>query len=370
MLVNLLGASVKKVISAFILAAITITSAYAMGETKAAIDPLLLKNKLASTVEEERIEAAMAIGSLGKEGSAYSTELLKLLEDDEPLGVRAAAVDALGKVKDRSTVGRLIELLDKEEELLAHTLLSLRNITHKNLGRDIESWRSWHRSIEAQREANTPGMGEGADTCASRTCHQEWKDEAKTPHLPVMQGRCDICHQPNESFSPSGHTFFDFDFPQVESMCLGCHEQARELYNSNVYYHEPFSHGLCDSCHDPHGSLEVYYLRENRKVVVEVEDERILKSRSRMCTACHSIEKFMPSGSSKTNFSDSGTNLHNTHLAVADSSGLGCVACHEKHGGPGKKLLRAEQGLSRSFELTDSGGTCTVDCHGDASYKR
>jgi HEAT repeat protein len=104
---------------------------------------------------------AIACEVWGHRGDAAAVELLAgALEGDLDTDVRLAAARALGQSHDPAAVaplGRALE--DKDPAIQYRAVLSLRKVTGKDFGNDVEQWRRYAAG-ELPRSAGEPSLAE------------------------------------------------------------------------------------------------------------------------------------------------------------------------------------------------------------------
>lgn len=174
----------------------------------------------------------------------------------------------------------------------------------------------------------------------------------RSPHPPVMNGKCLDCHDPHggadatllkapqSELCVSCHAdlkpSFQLEFPHAAievctschaghgsaqpamlrgvgaELCLRCHKDHAERYK-NEALHKPVAQGQCLVCHEPHGSKSHGLLR---------------KAGSALCLDCHpNVTKTTEGGS-----------LH------APAQKGECLACHDAHSSSHPRLLKDEEG--------------------------
>lgn len=107
---------------------------------------------------------AIAMGSLVhlKDSPKAREALARGLLDPDP-SVRAAALRACGKVREKSVISALISMLgrEKEEALKVNALKVLVRFTEQNMGLVEEDWRKWWELAEARFEFPKEGAEKG-----------------------------------------------------------------------------------------------------------------------------------------------------------------------------------------------------------------
>ncbi len=137
---------------------------------------------------------------------------------------------------------------------------------------------------------------EQKDLCTS--CHPATRAEFRKPfHHPVMEGAlvCSDCHSP--------HTEDNRPLRALavgpEEGCLSCHSDKKGPF---VFEHPPGLVNSCQTCHEPHGSINPKMLRRTQVVQLCLECHSmtpgvaarqppafhdIRTARYRNCTVCH-----------------------------------------------------------------------------------
>ncbi len=103
---------------------------------------------------EARIAACEA---WGKRGDGEAVKLLSgVLGSDVDVDVRLAAARALGRTKDPAAVAALGEVLtDKNPAMQYRAVVSLRQITGKSFGNDVNRWRQY---VQGERPSRTESL--------------------------------------------------------------------------------------------------------------------------------------------------------------------------------------------------------------------
>ncbi|MGK5083759.1 cytochrome c3 family protein [Bdellovibrionota bacterium FG-1] len=141
--------------------------------------------------------------------------------------------------------------------------------------------------------------------CSS--CHADHQHRPNG-HFPAAAGLCKACHdvKPGHLTDPKGNKVTN---KSVADTCLACHGnmQAHSVIHPALTQ-DPDS---CITCHNPHGSDQIFSLRLN------IQDT---------CLQCHDM---MP---------DKSKSIH----GVIKSDSMSCVNCHFPHSGDNKKMLRGK----------------------------
>ncbi|MFQ5503740.1 MAG: cytochrome c3 family protein [Planctomycetota bacterium] len=193
----------------------------------------------------------------------------------------------------------------------------------------------------------------GARSCSTAACHEAYA-KLRIRHGPVVLGRCDVCHEPDEDSTPyeSGD---DHTFELVARdgrLCEQCHEsQATE-----AHVHYPLKRSQCIACHEPHGSDNPAMLRRANIAdncfechEQEVRDEPFLHAPVAIgaCTACHdphssphpwqlvAVGSELCLGCHTEKRKELATRRH-VHRPVIED----CGQCHDPHDGPDPARLR------------------------------
>ncbi|MBI4467869.1 MAG: DmsE family decaheme c-type cytochrome, partial [Acidobacteria bacterium] len=180
---------------------------------------------------------------------------------------------------------------------------------------------------EKKAEEAPPSAYSGSETC--QMCHEEaHKSYAQTAHFitTVKKGwkeseqGCEACHGPGREHADSGgditkiFTFTGKSIREVNGRCLACHERQEERHNFRQSEHG-VSQVSCTDCHAVHPKRPIEGL-----LVTKGPD---------LCITCHQ-EK-----------------LHEFrrpfHHRVMEG-GMGCVDCHNEHGGFNTRQTRDAAG--------------------------
>lgn len=86
------------------------------------------------------------------------------------------------------------------------------------------------------------------------TCHKA-KIEQKYTHGPAAAWMCMVCHEVNENGPKYTITAVG------ETVCANCHDDAIEEWQNSKMMHGPVAVGQCALCHDPHSSEWPYMVR-------------------------------------------------------------------------------------------------------------
>jgi HEAT repeat protein len=101
----------------------------------------------------------VACDSWGKRGGADAIKLLsEALRSDVEADVRLAAAKALGETKNREALPALGEALnDSDPAMQYRAVLSLKQVTGKDLGSDVERWQAY---VKGDQPEPTPSLAE------------------------------------------------------------------------------------------------------------------------------------------------------------------------------------------------------------------
>ncbi|NIS77384.1 MAG: hypothetical protein GTO00_07175 [Deltaproteobacteria bacterium] len=104
----------------------------------------------------------------------------------------------------------------------------------------------------------------------------------------VADMRCGDCHRQGYSVSR----------PE-DSLCYRCHDKK----DDKKFVHGPLGGGACAVCHEPHGSRNAYFLKEDTRVLcISCHDQsssrtHVLSAKNKKCEKCHN-----PHSSEEVNF--------------------------------------------------------------------
>ena len=93
-------------------------------------------------------------GAWGRRGGKESVdELCKLLNSDSDMDVRLAAARALGQTKEKIAMPQLADALSDSDPAMQHRLVqSLKNVSGKDFGGDVEAWRQYAKGEPVQEK--------------------------------------------------------------------------------------------------------------------------------------------------------------------------------------------------------------------------
>lgn len=210
-------------------------------------------------------------------------------------------------------------------------------------------------AAHASEEKGLLAIGANA-TCAK--CHdlkaklEPFALPNRSPHPPVMEGKCLDCHDPHGGADKSALRSAQTELcvgchpqiaPQMQrsvqhaalevctschaghgsvqpamlrsvgaDLCLKCHKDHAERYR-NDQLHKPVAQGQCLVCHEPHASDEPGMLR---------------KPAAALCLDCHkNVTKTLEGGS--------------VHTPAQKGE---CLVCHDPHSAPRAHLLKQDEG--------------------------
>jgi predicted CXXCH cytochrome family protein len=229
-------------------------------------------------------------------------------------------------------------------------------------------------------------------------------------HKPVAKGECTACHMPHSSDNKS----LLKDPPPT--LCFGCHPKG---HFTGSHTHPPVENGECLSCHDPHQSDNKSLLRKpGSELCFMCHDAKLAMGKSAHrpvtkgeCVLCHAVhgsdyrkilkadfptDLYRPFGpdafplcfschkpelvsevktEKATNFRNGDRNLHSVHVNKA-GKGRSCKICHNPHAAGQDRLINAKApgfgtwDIPIRFNLTQTGGGCSVGCHKTFRYDR
>jgi predicted CXXCH cytochrome family protein len=218
---------------------------------------------------------------------------------------------------------------------------------------------------------------------------------------------CVACHDPHQS----DHEKRLKQWPPM-NVCLTCHDKVvegwdRPLLNmkewldqhpDNEMRHGPVREGMCNKCHEPHGTNEFRMLRgsfppefywpykkgETYGLCFGCHDRRLIDTQK--VEAPPSVAKQgkidwakLPEGdrlvrAGTTGFRNGEENLHFKHTNKPDK-GRTCRDCHDFHASPNPKHIRTSTKFGNwefklNYQKTDTGGQCWPGCHVTRKYDR
>lgn len=195
-------------------------------------------------------------------------------------------------------------------------------------------------------------------------CHPKDKFQGKHMHPPVAKGDCLSCHDAHQS---DGRMLLK---KAGKDFCFMCHD-AKLGHGKSV--HKPVADRECLKCHQPHRS-------EYRKLLnadMPTELYRPFGSDAfPLCFTCHNSELVAAVRTDKaTNFRNGDRNLHAVHVNKA-GKGRNCLLCHDPHSSSQDRLIYTKSPKFGSWEIpirfnvTPTGGGCSVGCHKTFRYDR
>jgi predicted CXXCH cytochrome family protein len=210
--------------------------------------------------------------------------------------------------------------------------------------------------------ASHPGGGPMRSDGMCTGCHAAVAGFAH-PHAPVAAGNCVACHNPHRetvSFLPKDEV----------ALCLSCH--ADLVGPEMTERHAPIRQGGCRPCHQAHGSSQSRLLVEPfpAEIFVRYDSEAYA-----LCFSCHDRNLLgFPDTSFATGFRDGERNLHYLHVNK-QKRGRSCKLCHAVHATTQPKMMAETVGfgnwaLPLNFKKSETGGSCSPGCHGQAAYDR
>ncbi len=180
--------------------------------------------------------------------------------------------------------------------------------------------------------------------CTKAGCHLGLVNLRYT-HAPVKDD-CSTCHVTNEKEHP-GEKGPEFSLESsMPELCLLCHE----LGDSDVHVHVPVSEGMCNECHNEHGSQNAKLLKQ--AFICENCHEMDMDKAfihgpvaGKMCIACHDPHMSAEENLLKTTVKDiclycheakkENQNMPSVHPPYLEN----CMDCHQPHYSDAKYLL-------------------------------
>ncbi len=262
---------------------------------------------------------------------------------------------------------------------------------HQEFGRQLAGAAFTHEALKEQCERchDPHGSDQPLSLVAAvpqlcYDCHEQTYNtvtQAAFRHSGAVQDKqsCDNCH------TPHGGNLAGLlrDVPQ--RLCLTCHDEpvqtpdgrtvaaVPQLADLSLHGHGPMSDGLCEGCHQPHGSMNANLLTQSfsnePRQLFAVENYAF-------CFQCHDaglVVQQAPQEQPVTRFRNGQTNLHALH--VNDRWGRSCTSCHRRHVSDNTKLIRTSLQFKNwetdiGFRETENGGFCLAGCHVPLSYDR
>jgi HEAT repeat protein len=112
----------------------------ATGEFRTPLAYQMLEAGLRDENSQVRAACCQSLGTRAE--SRAVSALANVLRDDEDKDVRLAAVEALGNIKDPSAIAALAVALDDHDPAMQYVgVQSMKSITGKDYGGDVEAWR-------------------------------------------------------------------------------------------------------------------------------------------------------------------------------------------------------------------------------------
>lgn len=168
--------------------------------------------------------------------------------------------------------------------------------------------------------SDNPNMllaGGGADACG--VCHRTTLEEMETAAFSHRDTKkeCLACHAPHASNQKGLLT------ERVETLCLSCHDDVRQLVNDAVVTHDAVrSKRHCLTCHTPHAA-------DNARMLATDQSDT--------CLQCHDKPVTAHDGRTIPNMTDVIRNSPFKHGPVKSNQ---CGACHAVHGARYARLLK------------------------------
>ena len=251
-----------------------------------------------------------------------------------------------------------------------------------------------HIGVDSLRDAAT----------ACTDCHEEGIDAAPKLsifraasykyrlHKPdeMIQPSCSDCHDEplyNRAFSPLAHPvrsvgshiacvkchdigkdgalakdMSGYDYPM--ELCGECHEDVQRAFLLNEPHSLVRRNVRCRQCHPPHGQFQANLTVENMAMMgnQSLAGYDPIAS-NELCLRCHN---YLTLTGPDTRFAlPGGISLHQLHMEMYYAS---CVECHNPHDATSRGMVRdmTLDGEPLLHFALESGGSCSVKCHGHA----
>ena len=251
------------------------------------------------------------------------------------------------------------------------------------------------------------------DTCTQ--CHPSKRIQnatSATRHGALDPARnplvCVACHDPHQS----DHEKRLKQWPPM-NVCLTCHDKEVEAWDKrqlldmkgwldqhqdNELRHGPVREGMCNRCHEPHGTNEFRMLRgsfppefywpykkgETYGLCFGCHDRRLLETQKVEAPPAAARQgkidwaklaegdRLVRAGT--TGFRNGEENLHFKHTNKPDK-GRTCRDCHDFHASPNPKHVRTSTKFGNwefklNYQKTETGGSCWPGCHVTRRYDR
>ena len=252
------------------------------------------------------------------------------------------------------------------------------------------------------------------DTCT--TCHpskriQDAASATRHGALDPSQNPlvCVACHDPHQS----EHEKRLRDWPPM-NVCFQCHDKSQETptgqimnmkswveaHPENELRHGPVREGMCQKCHEPHGTDNWRMLRgsfpgefyaayrpdDTYGLCFGCHDRRLLETQriDDKPVSNPDPQKDLAWGTRPegerllrggiTGFRNGNENLHFKHVDKIDK-GRTCRACHDFHASPNPKHIKTLTKFGNwefklNYKKTTTGGACWPGCHVERRYDR
>jgi predicted CXXCH cytochrome family protein len=196
-------------------------------------------------------------------------------------------------------------------------------------------------------------------------CHPQNHFSGTHGHPPVAKGECLSCHDAHQA-----GTRYLLKKPGSE-LCFMCHD--RQKFSEGKSVHGPIKTGECVRCHMVHGSP----YRKILKADMPTELYRPFTTDAfPLCFSCHKPELASEvKTDNATNFRNGTRNLHAVHVNKS-GKGRSCKICHNPHVSPQDRLVQSKAPgfgsweIPIHFNITPTGGGCSVGCHQTFRYDR
>lgn len=334
-----------------------------------------LVRQLNSCDPEEATGAATELGAMGAEARPAVPYLIRRHESHDR-GYRAAVLNAMGTIGDRRAVEVLVHSLTAHKELRAEASRALSAISGEP-DREPLDWLTWWQNHKTDPSFKSyppsPKNIHEEPSCAGGGCHAEIMNVPSARHEPMRDGLCARCHKPSAGFDPKNHDMFSLDFADLGEVCLGCHKGLKQSLVDAREVHSPVGHGLCDSCHAPHGGQGKAFLKIPCGTLSMDVNPWMKRGMAIECVYCHRVDHFDPSKAAATGFRKGERNLHALHLNESAAE-IECVDCHDPHASSQAHMIRNAARWQNpksgpvAYKLATGGGTCETGCHGKRGY--